>query len=66
MADFFNFENNFNQNFELESREFKVGKKAIHLYYIDCLIDKPLFSASVLNAVTSANSISEKEKIGEN
>ena len=62
MADFFNFENNFNQNFELESREFNVGKKAIHLYYIDCLIDKPLFSASVLNAVTSANSISEKEK----
>ena len=61
MANFKNFEKNFNLHFELENREFVLSNQKINLYYIDCLIDKPLFSSSILNVITNY-SIKEKNK----
>jgi len=62
MGKFKNFLNNFNQFSEVVEREFKVGNNTIYLYYIDCLIDKQLFSDAILNAITHATNIATKEK----
>ena len=59
---FNNFEKSFNKNAEVEKRDYEIATKTISLFYIDCLIDKPLFTNSILNAILSANSIVIKEK----
>jgi len=58
MAIFKNFGKEFKKENEVEAKVFKVGNKDISLFYIDCLIDKPLFSSAILNAI---NITSDKE-----
>ena len=62
MAKFTNFGRNFKKENQVENKLFFIGNKKITLFYIDCLIDKPLFASSILNAIISAGNKAAKEK----
>jgi len=50
----------FNENAEIIERVFIINNKTIKLYFIDCLINKELFSLGVVPALKSLEQLEEK------
>jgi len=59
---FRNLKNEFSQENQVEEKEFIVSNKKIHIFYIDCLVDKQIFSNAVLNSITRAENPTLKNK----
>ena len=43
----------FCEDADITTRTFKVGKKNLTLYYIDCLINKELFASGIIGAINN-------------
>ncbi|MBQ9790471.1 MAG: spore germination protein [Clostridia bacterium] len=59
---FESFKQLFSDKNQVECKEFCVGTKKIHIFYVDCLVDKQVFSNAVLNSITRANAEAMKQK----
>lgn len=51
----------FNKDADVQTRKFKIGKKTICLFYVDCLINKELFASGIVFAINKLES-----SVGEN
>ena len=60
--EFSNFQQEFTKENQVDHKEFKVGNKTIEIFYIDCLVDKQIFSNAVLNSITRAEPEILKQK----
>ena len=62
MTKFAHFEHLFSDKNEIEKRDFVVGDNKIHLFFIDCLVDKQILSSGVLVAIKSSEEKFEQQK----
>ncbi len=59
---FSGFENNFCEDNQVDQKLFFVGEHEVEIFYIDCLVDKQIFSNAVLNSITRATNVVTKQK----
>ena len=48
---FSGFENNFCEDNQVDQKLFFVGEHEVEIFYIDCLVDKQIFSNTILNSI---------------